>query len=163
MPNKLERLPASTDIVVGPQDNLHEAIMDAGKLVSDDIVNELVEEQVMNGQDENGFIFDGYPRTVAQAETLDGILAKVDQPIKAVVFLEVEKEELIGRLLKRAQDQGRADDTREVIEERVVEYNNKTLPVATYYDQQGKVHKIDGLGSVEDIAERLYAVLDPLK
>ena len=138
------------------------AIMDAGQLVSDEIVNELVEEQVMNGQEEKGFIFDGYPRTVAQAETLDQVLAKVDQPVKAVLFLEVEKEELIERLLKRAQDQGRADDTREVIEARVVEYNNKTLPVAEYYGQQGKVHKIDGQGSIVDIAGRLYATLDAL-
>lgn len=138
------------------------AIMDAGHLVSDEIVNELVEEQVMHAEDVKGFIFDGYPRTVAQAETLDQILSKVDHPVKAVLFLEVEKEELIGRLLKRAQDQGRADDTREVIEERVVEYNKKTLPVAEYYGQQNKVHKVDGLGSIEDIAGRLYTALDGL-
>lgn len=139
------------------------AIMDAGKLVSDEIVNELVEEQVMDGQDEQGFIFDGYPRTVSQAETLDEILAKVDEPVAAVVFLEVPKDELIERLLKRAQEQGRADDTREVIEERVEEYNSKTLPVAEYYAAQDKVHRIKGTGSVEEIAGRLFAVLDPLK
>ncbi len=136
------------------------AIMDAGTLVSDEIVNELVAERVSNGTDKQGFIFDGYPRTVAQAEYLDQILAAAGSPLAAVVFLEAPDDELIQRLLKRAQDQGRADDTQEVIEARIVNYNAQTLPVAEYYEPQGKVHRIHGVGSIEEIFGRIRSVLE---
>lgn len=138
------------------------AIMDSGKLVSDEIVNELVEEQVLNGGDEKGFIFDGYPRTVAQAETLDAILAKVDAPVKGVLFLKVPNEELIVRLLDRAKKQGRADDNEESIKQRVEEYNVKTLPVAKYYEEQGKVVDVVGLGTIDEIQGRIAGSLNKL-
>lgn len=136
------------------------AIMDAGTLVSDEIVNELVNERVTNGTEKQGFIFDGYPRTVAQAQYLDEILAKAGSPLAAVVFLKAPDGELIERLLKRAQDQGRADDTREVIEARIVNYNAQTLPVAEHYEPQGKVHLINGVGTIEEIANNIQTVLD---
>ena len=139
------------------------AIMDAGTLVSDEIVNELVAERVTNGTEKNGFIFDGYPRTVAQAEYLDGILAAAGSPLAAVVFLEAPDQELIDRLVKRAQDQNRPDDTPEVIEQRIINYNNQTLPVAAYYEPQGKVHRIDGVGSIEDIFGRAKEILEGAK
>ena len=139
------------------------AIMDAGTLVSDEIVNELVAERVSTGTEKNGFIFDGYPRTVAQAEYLDGILAAAGSPLAAVVFLEAPDQELIDRLVKRAQDQNRPDDTPEVIEKRIVNYNNQTLPVAAYYEPQGKVHRIDGVGSIDDIFGRVKETLEGAK
>lgn len=136
------------------------AIMNAGKLVSDEIVNELVEERVTGGEAGNGYIFDGYPRTVAQAETLDAILAKVGAPIKAVVFLQVPDEELVPRLLQRAIDKGRTDDNEETIKARLVEYREKTLPVAEHYTPQGVVHNIDGVGTIAEVTERIFAVLN---
>ncbi len=139
------------------------AIMDAGTLVSDEIVNELVTERVTNGTDKDGFIFDGYPRTVAQAEYLDTILAKAGAPLAAVAFLEAPDEELIARLLKRAQDQGRADDTEEVIAARIVNYNAQTLPVAEYYKPQGKVSMVNGVGTVEEIFARVQTALESAK
>ncbi len=143
--------------------NLVAAIMDAGTLVSDEIVNELVQERVTTGIDKQGFIFDGYPRTVAQARYLDDILDKAGSPIAAVVFLESPEEELIERLLKRAQDQGRADDTKEVIEARIVNYNAQTLPVAKYYQSQGKLQMINGVGSIEEVATRIRTVLEKVR
>lgn len=136
------------------------SIMSAGKLVSDDIVNELVEERVTEAdEDVAGYIFDGYPRTVAQAETLDAVLLKVGHPIQAVVFLQVADEELVPRLLERARKSGRTDDNAEVIKERLVEYRNKTLPVARHYESQGVVHNIDGLGTIEEVRARIAETL----
>ena len=139
------------------------AIMDAGTLVSDEIVNELVNERVTNGTEQQGFIFDGYPRTVAQAEYLDSVLANAGSPLAAVVFLEAPDGELMDRLVKRAQEQGREDDTPEVIQARIVNYNNQTLPVAQYYEPQGKVHRIDGVGTVEEIFSRIQVALESAK
>ena len=135
--------------------------MNAGLLVSDEIVNAIVESQVKAHKDSvKGFIFDGYPRTVAQAETLDGVMDAIGAPINLTLFLEVEKDELVERLLKRAIDSGRKDDNKETIEKRVVEYREKTLPVASHYDAQGKVRKINGLGSIEEIRDRLFDAID---
>ena len=132
------------------------AIMEAGKLVSDEIVNELVEERVVESDEQTkGYIFDGYPRTVAQAETLDSILEKVGHPIQAVVFLKVDDSVLVPRLLERALKKGRLDDTEEVIKERLVEYRNKTLPVAEHYAPRGIVHEIDGVGTIEEVSKRI--------
>ncbi|HHG83609.1 MAG TPA: adenylate kinase [Bacteroidetes bacterium] len=138
------------------------AIMDAGTLVSDDIVNEIVESQVNANQDATGYIFDGYPRTVAQAAKLDEILTGINADIRGMIYVDAEESELVSRLLKRAQDQGRIDDTEEVIRHRLVEYATKTLPVAGYYETQNKLQKIDGFGSVEAVFSRLCALIDKL-
>lgn len=135
-------------------------IMNAGKLVSDEIVNAIVESQVRANRDEKGFIFDGYPRTSAQAAKLDEILAGIDAGIAATLFLDAPKEELVSRLLKRAQEQGRADDNEETIEKRVVEYNEKTLPVAEVYRAQDKLRTVEGLGEIDEVFERLVAVVE---
>jgi len=136
------------------------AIMDAGQLVSDEIVNELVAERITQGTKRQGFIFDGYPRTVAQAETLDALLQKVENPLAAVVFLKASDDILMERLVKRAQDQGRADDTPEVIKARLVAYNEQSLPVAEYYKPQGKVYELDGVGTIEEVFGRVKDVLE---
>jgi adenylate kinase len=136
-------------------------IMASGKLVSDDVVNEIVRSQLgAHAASVPGFIFDGYPRTIAQAKTLDGFLHELGTSVTVTLFLDVPKDELIKRLLQRAKELGRADDTEAVIEERIVEYITKTLPVADHYKAQGKLHMVDGLGSVEDIFGRLMALAD---
>ena len=129
------------------------SIMDEGRLVSDDIVVEMMDKAI--AADTKGMLFDGFPRTVSQAETLDKLLAKHGRELTCMVQLEVPREELIRRLLERAQIQGRADDNEATIANRLDEYNNKTLPVANYYAAQGKQRLIDGLGTIEDIAERI--------
>jgi adenylate kinase len=135
------------------------AIMNTGALVSDEIVNELVEEQVRKNSNANGFIFDGYPRTVAQAKTLDGLLGGLGLGITATLLLDVPRQELIDRLHKRAIEKGRTDDTPEVIANRLDVYNNETLPVAAYYEGQGKVFNVDGYGTEGNVLDRLIATI----
>jgi adenylate kinase len=135
------------------------AIMNTGALVSDEIVNELVEEQVRANLDAKGFIFDGYPRTVAQAKTLDGLLASIATSVTSTLLLDVPRAELIDRLYKRAIEKGRTDDTPEVIANRLDVYNNETLPVADYYQAQGKVREVDGFGTEGSVLDRLIATI----
>jgi adenylate kinase len=136
-------------------------IMAAGRLVSDEIVNEIVHSQLKrHAGNVRGFIFDGYPRTLEQARTLDGFLLELGTGITATLFLDVPQEELIQRILLRSQQNGRADDTQEIAEARVVEYKKWTLPVAGTYDVQGKLHMVDGLGEVEEIFRRLTGIVD---
>ena len=134
------------------------SIMDAGQLVSDDIVVEMMDKAI--AADKNGMLFDGFPRTVAQAESLDRLLAKYGREVTCMVQLEVPKEELIHRLLERAKIQGRADDNEVTINNRLAEYNAKTLPVAEYYARQGKQRVVDGLGTIEEIADRIRQAID---
>ena len=129
------------------------SIMDEGRLVSDDIVVEMIDKAI--AADTKGMLFDGFPRTVSQAETLDRLLAKHGRSLTCMVQLEVPREELIRRLLERAKIQGRADDNEQTINNRLQEYNNKTKPVADYYAKQGKQKVVDGLGTIEDIAARI--------
>ena len=129
------------------------SIMDEGRLVSDDIVVEMIDKAI--AADKNGMLFDGFPRTVSQAETLDRLLAKHGRELTCMVQLDVPREELIRRLLERAKIQGRADDNEQTISNRLDEYNNKTLPVANYYHAQGKRVAINGLGTIEEIAARI--------
>lgn len=135
-------------------------IMAAGKLVSDEIVIELIRKRLDTHTDANGFIFDGFPRTIAQAEALDKLLTEKETSITTMISLVVHDEELVTRLLLRGQQTKRADDNNEtVIRTRIVEYNNKTLPVANYYKAQGKLNEVEGVGSIEDIAESIASKL----
>jgi adenylate kinase len=136
-------------------------LMDQGILVPDEVVIGMIESKVDANKNANGFIFDGFPRTTAQAEALDKLLLKKNTSITMMLALEVEKQELIKRLLSRGAESGRADDRDEtVIEKRIVEYNNKTAPLIDYYKKQSKFFSVKGMGTVEQIFENLCKAID---
>lgn len=131
-------------------------IMDKGELVSDDIVIGMIEAKLDDNVNAKGFIFDGFPRTTAQAIALDDLLQKKGTGISGMLALEVEDNELLKRLLNRGQLSGRADDRNEdIIRRRILEYNTKTLPLKTYYSEQGKFHSIKGVGTIDEIFKSL--------
>lgn len=140
--------------------NRVQQIMDSGQLVSDAIVIELIRARLVANPTAGGFIFDGFPRTVPQAQALDVLLTEQGTGITCMVSLQVPEEELVSRLVKRGQESGRADDTEETIRKRIHVYTNETLPVAGYYSQQHKLHEIEGVGSVDEIFGHICAVLD---
>lgn len=131
-------------------------IMDKGELVSDEIVIGMIESKLDDNTNAKGFIFDGFPRTTAQAIALDDLLQKKGTGISGMLALEVDDEELTKRLLKRGESSGRADDRNEdIIRRRILEYNTKTLPLKMFYSEQGKFHSIEGVGSIDDIFKLL--------
>lgn len=137
-----------------------QGIMSRGELVSDDIVIGMIRNKIDANGDAKGFIFDGFPRTKAQAEALDGLLEPNGNPITMMLALEVPEAELVKRLLGRGATSGRADDKDEsVIRNRIREYESKTAPLKDYYTAQGKFKGIDGLGSVEEITQRLVKAI----
>jgi adenylate kinase len=139
------------------------SLMDRGDLVPDEVVIGMISSKLDNNPDANGFIFDGFPRTAAQATTLDNLLEEKGTSISAMLSLKVEDAELIRRLLSRGKGSGRADDQdKSIIANRINEYNNKTAPLKDFYASQNKLSEIEGLGSVEDIALKLNTVIDSL-
>ena len=137
--------------------------MEKGELVPDAVVIGMIKSKLENNNITKGFIFDGFPRTVDQAKALDILLNDNETPISGMLSLEVEKQELINRLLSRGKVSGRADDQDQaVIENRINVYNDKTLPLIEYYKPQGKHFGIDGMGSVDEIAARLKVVVEKL-
>ena len=138
-------------------------VMDRGELVPDEVVIGMIKSKLETNESAKGFIFDGFPRTSAQAEALDNLLDEKGTSISAMLSLKVEDEELIRRLLLRGENSGRADDQDEIIiANRINEYNNKTAPLNEYYSAQNKLSEIEGKGTVEDIAEKLNDVIDTL-
>jgi adenylate kinase len=133
--------------------------MDAGEYVPDEVTNEMVRER-LSRDDADSFILDGYPRTVAQVDTLDAMLDELDRPLDAVLALVVDSEELIARLLKRAETSGRADDTEEVIRHRQEVYTAETSPLLKIYGERGLLREVDGMGDVETIARRIDTALE---
>ena len=135
--------------------------MDKGQLVPDEVVIGMISSALDENPEAKGFLFDGFPRTPAQAEALDNLLALKEAPIAAMLALDVSEEELIKRLLKRGETSGRSDDNNEnVIRARIVEYRNKTAVVADYYKQFDKVVMVKGEGTIDDIFERLCTEID---
>ncbi|MFN8251059.1 MAG: adenylate kinase [Ferruginibacter sp.] len=136
-------------------------IMDKGQLVPDEVVIGMISSALDNNPAAKGFLFDGFPRTAAQAEALDKLLELKKTSIAAMLALEVSEEELVKRLLKRGETSGRSDDTNEtVIRARITEYRNKTTVVADYYAQFDKVVAVKGEGSVDDIFGALCKEID---
>jgi adenylate kinase len=131
-------------------------LMDKGELVPDSVVIGMIEAKIIENKSTNGFIFDGFPRTSAQAQALDTLLQNNDTSINCMIALEVDNNELLKRLLLRGKDSGRADDqNEEIIANRIKEYNSKTLPLKEYYNAQGKLRIINGIGSIEAIFENI--------
>lgn len=131
--------------------------MDAGKLLPDDIILGIIDEKMPMLQ--KGFLFDGFPRTIGQSEALDRLLEGRKEPLDAVVSIEVPDELVINRLLKRAEIEGRADDNRETIQNRLRIYYEQTEPLKEYYRNRGILRSVDGVGTVEEVFERIKAVL----
>ena len=139
------------------------ALMDEGKLVPDELTVALVKDRIAQPDCANGFLLDGFPRTIAQAEALDTFLASKQMSISATLALDADDEELIKRLVERGKVSGRSDDQDEgKIRNRFVEYNQKTAPLIDFYKKQGKYHPINGIGSIEEITQRLSNVIDVL-
>lgn len=130
-------------------------IMDRGELVSDAIVIELIEERMPDAELAGGAIFDGFPRTVAQAEALDAMLAGRGRQVDRVIRLVVDDGELVARVSKRAAEEGRADDTVEAFKVRLETYNAQTAPLIPYYSQAAKLVEVDGMGAIEDVASAI--------
>lgn len=136
-------------------------LMSAGELVPDEVVVGMIQNRVSDSPSAKGFIFDGFPRTLAQAEALDDMLQRLGCPISVMLSLEVDEEELVKRLLNRGATSGRADDrSEEVVRKRIAEYRAKTAPLKEYYRKQEKLRLIDGMGSIADITERLTKAID---
>ena len=136
-------------------------LMDKGQLVPDEVVVGMISTALEENPHAEGFLFDGFPRTAAQAESLDKLLDFKKEPIKVMLALDVSEEELIKRILKRGETSGRSDDmNHDIIAARVAEYKNKTEAVADYYRQTDKVVMVPGEGSIDDIFERLSKEID---
>src|ERR1700744_3064412 len=136
-------------------------LMDNGLLVPDEVVIGMISNKLDANKHAKGFIFDGFPRTVAQAEALDNLLASKKSRISGMIALDVNDDELEHRLLLRGQTSGRPDDANpEVIRKRIHEYNSKTAPVAEFYKNQNKFQKINGIGTVEEIFAGIYDIIE---
>ena len=138
--------------------------MDKGELVPDSVVIGMIANKIDQNKDAKGFIFDGFPRTTAQAAALDKMMADKGIAISGMVALEVEKDELVARLLNRGKDSGRADDQNPaIIENRIKVYNAETMPVADFYAAQGKFKSINGKGGLDDIFGRICDAIASFK
>lgn len=134
--------------------------MDAGEYVPDEVTNRMVRNRIDEPDAVNGFLLDGYPRTLAQVEELDGMIKFTGHQLDAVVCLTVDQDEIVSRLLQRAQVEGRADDTEDVIRTRQRLYLEQTEPLIAVYKDRGIVVEIDGMGEVNEVTQRIFEALD---
>ncbi|HET6632126.1 MAG TPA: adenylate kinase [Rhodanobacteraceae bacterium] len=136
------------------------AVMESGRLVSDEIVLGMLEERLGQGDAHGGFILDGYPRNLAQAAALDSLLGRLGQPLDQVVKLSVPNEVIVGRCETRFAAEGRADDEPQTVRKRLAVFDEQTAPVADWYRKRGQLSEVDGVGTVEDVCARIMAALD---
>lgn len=156
----LFRYEMSNDTPLGQE---AKAYMAKGELVPDSVTIGMLRNKVEKHLDAKGFIFDGFPRTIPQAEALDALLISMNTEVAGLISLEVNDEEIVQRILKRGEISGRADDKDEAtVRKRITVYNSETKPVFDYYKAQGKSNSINGLGTIEEIAGRLSAVVESL-
>ena len=138
-----------------------QAVMDAGKLVSDEIMLAMLESRFAQPDTRNGFILDGYPRNLVQAGALDKLLERIRQPMDLAVQLEVDYELIVERLVQRAIAEKRPDDTPDVVRNRLKVYDEVTAPVIDYYRNQGKLAHLDGAGTLDEVFNRILGAIDP--
>jgi adenylate kinase len=134
--------------------------MDAGEYVPDEVTNAMVRDRIAQADTVEGFLLDGYPRTVAQVSELESMLDSRGLKLDAVVVLTVNQDEVVERLLKRAQDEGRADDTEDVVRRRLDVYAEQTAPLVEVYGDQGVLVEVDGMGEVDEVTARVFAALE---
>ncbi len=134
--------------------------IDRGEFVPDSVTNPMVKARLSAPDVENGFLLDGYPRTLEQAHALRDMLADLGTKIDLVLEIEVDEDEVVTRMLKRAQEQHRTDDTEPVMRHRLEVYRELTMPMATYYADQDLLEVVDGSGDVDDVTERIFTILD---
>ena len=135
------------------------AVIDRGELVSDDIMLELIEERLSQADAKAGFILDGYPRNIAQAEALDGLLTRLERPLDEALQIDVDIERVIERIALRASEEGRSDDSEKVARKRMQVYAEQTAPVVDYYADRGVLSRVLGMGTVEEVFYRIMGVL----
>jgi adenylate kinase len=135
-------------------------IMESGGYVSDEITNEIVKDRLARPDCQQGFLLDGYPRTLQQVQTLDDYLAETNRPLDAVISLLADTDEVVLRLLKRAAIDGRSDDNEETIRVRLQVYAEQTEPLLDVYRSRGVLVEVNGLGEIEEVSERVFAALD---
>jgi adenylate kinase len=136
------------------------AISDKGELVPDDVISGMLEERLMEQDVANGFILDGYPRNLAQANLLDGLLERLEQPVDEAILIDIDAEQIVKRIAKRAQEEGRADDTEETVRNRLRVYAEQTAPVADFYAERGLLTRVLGEGGIDEIFQRLLSILN---
>ena len=137
------------------------SLIEAGSLVPDEVVEGMIESEFKTVKGVEGFLLDGFPRTIAQAEALDGILAKTSEEVTAVVSIMIPDEMIIERISHRAAIEGRADDANvDIIKNRIDTYHKQTEPEIAFYQKAGKYNEIDGVGSIEEVRDRIFAVVD---
>jgi len=135
------------------------AVMDAGELVSDEIVIGIAEERLSQPDAREGFLLDGFPRTIAQAEALDRLLSRLDMALDACLALTVDGDAVVERLLKRAEVEGRADDNEATIRERMRVYDRETAPLLDFYRDRGKLVEVSGMGRIDEVGRRIREAL----
>jgi len=136
------------------------ALTDKGELVPDKVMSELLEERLGSEDVANGFILDGYPRNLAQAGSLEALLERLDKPIDQAILIDIDDEQIIKRIAKRALEEGRADDTEETVRNRLRVYAEQTAPVADFYTERGLLTKVLGEGSRNEIFQRLLSIIN---
>lgn len=135
------------------------SIIDAGDLVPDDTMSDVIEDRLSHDDVKNGFILDGYPRNLAQATSLDIMLERLGQPVEEVIQIDVDQEQIIQRIAKRAEVEGRTDDNEDIVRNRMRVYHDQTAPVIDYYAERGLMSRVLGNGSIEEVLERILAAL----
>lgn len=135
------------------------SILDRGELVPDDLTLGLLEERMNKPDADQGFILDGYPRNLAQAKSLDELMERLGRPVQEAILIEVDTEEVIERISRRAAEEGRSDDSEDVVRKRMEIYEEQTAPVAGYYAERGLLTRVLGTGSIEEVLELILSVL----